>query len=573
MDRDSIGFIGAGNMAHAMIRGILAANLVEPRQIALVNKSDEAKIAALCSKYGVRRAKNLQDLVRSSETVILAVKPSQVPEVLEELSAGAAVPPGVELSEPSVSRSRLLVSVAAGVPLEYLESALEHEFAVIRSMPNIPAQVGRGVMAATPGKGVTEKQKLAAERILGSTGKVFWVSEDDLDSVTALSGSGPAYFFRLAEDMAVAGAKLGLDPSLSEELARQTLAGAGALVAEKPVPLSQLVRDVTSPNGTTAAAMSVFDGRRLDLLVEEAMAHAAARSREMAQAPSRHSISGAARVVVKIGSSTVTDATGGLNLPVLAEVVRQIAELMSLGREVILVSSGAVAAGRGKMGDCAEGSIADKQVLSAVGQAVLMQTYETLFGEHGISIAQVLLTKDDFSSAKRAAICKNTLNRLCGRRIVPIINENDAVSFDEIRLGDNDTLSARVAVLLEAGALVILTDTDGLFSADPRRDPDARLLRTVARVDGTVTALAGVTGGPVGTGGMMTKLWAAEMATAHGIPVVIANGSKADVLVRSLSGQEVGTFFTPSIPSAALSAGAEPALPQLGKEASPTWKN
>ena len=258
-----------------------------------MNKSDEAKIAALCSKYGVRRAKNLQDLVRSSETVILAVKPSQVPEVLEELSAGAAVPPGVELSEPSVSRSRLLVSVAAGVPLEYLESALEHEFAVIRSMPNIPAQVGRGVMAATPGKGVTEKQKLAAERILGSTGKVFWVSEDDLDSVTALSGSGPAYFFRLAEDMAVAGAKLGLDPSLSEELARQTLAGAGALVAEKPVPLSQLVRDVTSPNGTTAAAMSVFDGRRLDLLVEEAMAHAAARSREMAQAR-RHSISGAA---------------------------------------------------------------------------------------------------------------------------------------------------------------------------------------------------------------------------------------------------------------------------------------
>jgi glutamate 5-kinase len=338
---------------------------------------------------------------------------------------------------------------------------------------------------------------------------------------------------------------MGLDPGLSEQLARQTLSGAGHLLKESPLNLADLVRQVTSPNGTTAAALKVFEGRRLDLVVEEAMVHAAARSREMAQTPGRHILSKATRVVVKVGSSTVTDPAGGLNIPVIADLVRQVASLKVAGREVILVSSGAVAAGRGKIGSRSKDSVTERQVLSSVGQALLMKAYDSQFDQYGVAVAQVLLTRDDFVNPKRAAICKNTLTELCGRSIIPIVNENDAVAFDEIQLGDNDSLSARVAVLVEAGALVILTDTDGLFNADPRLVPDATLLRTVDRIDSTITDMARPTGTPTGTGGMVTKLWAANLAMENGIPTVIANGSKADVLLSIAGGKEVGTFFPP----------------------------
>jgi|GEM_PF-5206 len=568
----TIGFIGAGNMAEAMIRGLLAANLLDPGRIVAVNKSNKERLGRLASQYGVEPARGIPELLDLSDTVVLAVKPAQVPEVLEAVRNA--------LGTGCTATKKLLISVAAGIPLGYLETHLGEAFAVVRSMPNIPAQVGEGVMAASPGKGIGAAGKALAETILGATGKVFWVSEEDLDAVTALSGSGPAYFFRLAQDMAAAGARMGLDPVLSEQLARQTLAGAGRLVSQSQTGLSDLVRQVTSPNGTTAAALSVFEGKRLDLLVEEAMARAKARSREMAQSVTRHVLMKASRIVVKVGSSTVTDPTGGLNIKVLEELVRQIAELMSLGREVILVSSGAVAAGRGKLnsqisspagvrrgtGSTGSASVSDKQVLSAIGQAVLMQTYETLFAKYGITIAQVLLTKDDFTIAKRSSICRNTLEELCSRRIVPVINENDAVSVDEIKLGDNDTLSARVAVLVEAGALIILTDTDGLFSADPRKDPNARLLRNVDRVDDKVLAMAvspsqpangslqrptgsdaqESSGSRAGTGGMVTKLWAAEMAVGSGIPVVIANGSRPGALLAAASGQDIGTYFAPA---------------------------
>lgn len=569
----TIGFIGAGNMAEAMIRGIIAAGIVEPGQIVIVNKSNKERLRRLTSQYGVKAVQGIPKLLDLSDTVILAVKPADVTYVLDAVGNALGTP---SLGDGSVPK--LLISVVAGVPLAHLETHLEDAFHVVRCMPNIPAQVGEGVMAASLGKDSGDAHKVLAETILGATGKVFWVSEEDLDSVTALSGSGPAYFFRLAQDMAAAGARMGLDPALSEQLARQTLAGAGMLVADSRTSLSDLVRQVTSPNGTTAAALRVFEGKRLDLLVEEAMAHARARSREMAQSVSRHLLLRAKRIVVKVGSSTVTDPSGGLNIKVLEELVRQIAELMSRGREVILVSSGAVAAGRGKLssrapsagrhgnaGTRSGGTLTDKQVLSAVGQAVLMQTYETLFEKHGLTIAQVLLTKDDFTIAKRASLCRNTLEQLCARRIVPVINENDTVSIDEIKLGDNDTLSARVATLVGGGALIILTDTDGLFSADPRRDPNARLLRVVNRVDEKVVAMAVSpelsAGDPgqhttdpesseeqenrVGTGGMVTKLWAAEMALSSGIPVVIANGSRPGALLMAASGQEIGTFFAP----------------------------
>lgn len=531
-----IGFIGAGNIATAIIRGAISSGFVDPSRLMAVNKSNKERLLRLERDYGVKAAANLGELAAECGTVVLAVKPDQIPAAIEALVGACAGQPG---------RRRLAISVAAGVPLEFLEKALGPAFAVLRSMPNTPAQVGEGVTAICAGAGVTASEKSLAEGLLSSMGKVFWVDEEQLDAVTALSGSGPAYFFKLAEDMASAGTRMGLDPGLAEQLARQTLSGAGHLLKQSPLNLADLVRQVTSPNGTTAAALKVFDGRRLDLVIEEAMVHAAARSREMAQTPGRHILTKATRVVVKVGSSTVTGPAGDLNIPVLADLVRQVASLKVAGKEVILVSSGAVAAGRGKIGLRSGDSVTERQVLSSVGQALLMKAYESLFDQHGVAVAQVLLTRDDFSNPKRATICHNTLTQLCGRGIIPIVNENDAVAFDEIELGDNDTLSARVAVLVKAGALVILTDTDGLFNADPRLVPDATLLRTVGRIDSSITAMARPTSTTNGTGGMVTKLWAANLAMENGIPTVIANGSRQDVLLSIAGGKEVGTFFPP----------------------------
>lgn len=545
MGSTKIGFIGAGNIATAIIRGAVSSGFVDASRIMAVNRSSKERLEKLKRDYGVRSAASLRELVRQCSTLVLAVKPDQVGAVIDALAGICKEGLGDAHSTERPQRPRLLISVAAGVPLEFLERTLGPGFAVLRSMPNTPAQVGEGVTAICAGAGVTDSEKSLGEGLLSSMGKVFWVDEAQLDAVTALSGSGPAYFFRLAEDMASAGTRMGLDPGLSEQLARQTLCGAGHLLKRSPLSLTDLVRQVTSPNGTTAAALKVFEGRHFDRVIEEAMVHAAARSREMAQTPGRHVLTKADRVVVKIGSSTVTGPAGDLNVPVLADLVRQVAGLRVAGREVILVSSGAVAAGRGKIGPCCDDSVTGRQVLSSVGQALLMKTYESLFDAHGLVVAQVLLTRDDFANPKRAAICRNTLTELCGRGIIPIINENDAVAFDEIKLGDNDTLSARVAVLLKAGALVILTDTDGLFNADPRLVPNATLLRTVDRIDSSITAMARPAGSPSGTGGMVTKLWAANLAMENGIPVVIANGSRKDVLLSIAGGKEIGTFFPP----------------------------
>lgn len=529
-ERDKIGFIGAGNIASAIIRSATSKGLYAGSDIMVINKRNRDRIQALQAECGVSPAKDLREMARFCSVLVIAVKPDQVPEVLDGL-AGA------------LDGDHLLVSVAAGVTLGYIEAAAGAEVPVIRAMPNTPALVGEGVVALSAGGRVTPLEREKAEKILGGTGKVYWVDESLLDVITALSGSGPAYFYALAAEMAAAAGKMGLDPELAEGLARQTLVGAGHLLKTSRAGLGDLMKQVTSPNGTTAAALKAFEDRRLDLVVEEAMAKAAARSREISGMPGRHALTKSRRIVVKVGSSTIT-GEGGLNPRVISGLVAQIASLRAEGREVLLVSSGAMAAGRGKIGSALADTLTGKQVLSAVGQGLLMQTYESLFGARGITVAQVLLTREDLSSPKRSSLCRNTLAELTARGIVPIINENDAVAVDEIKLGDNDTLSARVAVLVSADLLILLTDTDGLYTKDPRRYPDARLLTTVNDIDPGMLGMLQENGTPPGTEGMATKLWAANLAVEHGIPAVIANGTREDVLQAIVGGREVGTFIS-----------------------------
>ena len=250
------------------------------------------------------------------------------------------------------------------------------------------------------------------------------------------------------------------------------------------------------------------------------------------------------RIVVKVGTSILTNGTPRLSRQRMLTLASQIAGLQALGHEMILVSSGAVAAGRERLGYPDLGrSVPAKQMLAAVGQGRLMQTYADLFEIFEIVVAQVLLTREDINNRTRYLNARDTLLTLVDRKIVPIINENDTTATHEIRVGDNDNLSALVATLVEADLLVILTDQPGLFTSDPRHNADAQLIAQVAHIDESTWALAGEAGTALGTGGMVTKIQAAQLASRGGVRTVIASGKEPDVLARVVSGDAVCTRF------------------------------
>lgn len=254
------------------------------------------------------------------------------------------------------------------------------------------------------------------------------------------------------------------------------------------------------------------------------------------------------RIVVKFGTSTLTGGAASLSLPRMVDLVRQIAELHARGKEMLIVSSGAIAAGREKLEALSlPPGIPAKQMLAAIGQPRLMGVYEQLFGLYGITVAQVLLTRVDLDHRRRYLNSRNTLSALISQRVVPVINENDTVATEEIRVGDNDNLSALVANLTEADLLILLTDQAGLFTADPRRDPQARLVEEISghEIPASIWQVAGGSNNGLGTGGMLTKLQAADLARRSGTTIVIAQGSEPDVLLRIAAGERLGTRFTP----------------------------
>ncbi|MCL4182146.1 MAG: glutamate 5-kinase [Burkholderiaceae bacterium] len=255
------------------------------------------------------------------------------------------------------------------------------------------------------------------------------------------------------------------------------------------------------------------------------------------------------RIVVKVGSSLVTDEGRGLDEQAISRWGRQIAELRALGKETVMVSSGAVAEGMKRLGwSKRPKSMHELQAAAAVGQMGLAQVYETCFRAHGLATAQVLLTHDDLADRKRYLNARSTLLALLELGVVPIINENDTVVTDEIKFGDNDTLGALVANLIDADALVILTDQSGLYTADPRRDPQARLLERVVAGDPLLEAMAGGAGSSIGRGGMITKVLAARRAARSGAHTVVASGREPDVLVRLAAGESIGTQFIAQTP-------------------------
>ncbi|HXF66401.1 MAG TPA: glutamate 5-kinase [Burkholderiales bacterium] len=295
----------------------------------------------------------------------------------------------------------------------------------------------------------------------------------------------------------------------------------------------------------------------------------------------------AKRLVVKVGSALVTDEGRGLDLAALTRWAGEVAELRRAGREVVLVSSGAIAAGIQRLGwKRRPRALHELQAAAAVGQMSLIQAYESCFRSHGMMTSQILLTHDDLADRKRYLNARSTLRTLLALNVIPIINENDTVAVDEIRFGDNDTLAALVTNLVEADALVILTDQAGLYDRDPRRDPAATLVREARADDPALEAMAGGTGSALAAGGMIAKVLAARRAARSGAHTVIASGREENVLTRLACGERIGTLLIAPAPTLAarkqwladhlqvrgsllLDAGAVRALTQHGKSLLP----
>lgn len=250
------------------------------------------------------------------------------------------------------------------------------------------------------------------------------------------------------------------------------------------------------------------------------------------------------RVVIKIGTSTIAHRTGQLNIRRMEKMCKVLSDLKNVGHEVVMVSSGAIGMGVGKlMMKERPKDMPSKQAAAAVGQCELMYTYDKLFSEYRHTVAQILLTRNDIEHKDRRTNFQNTIARLLELNAIPIINENDTIATEEIAIGDNDTLSAVVATTVKADLLVLLSDIDGLYTADPRKDPLAKMLSRVEKITPEILALAEGKGSALATGGMATKLRAAQIATEAGIDMVIANGEDPNVLYDIMDGKEVGTRF------------------------------
>ncbi|WP_454055368.1 glutamate 5-kinase [Clostridium sp. Marseille-Q7071] len=262
----------------------------------------------------------------------------------------------------------------------------------------------------------------------------------------------------------------------------------------------------------------------------------------------RESIKKSKRIIIKIGTSTLTYSNGNINLGRIEKIAMSISDLINSGKEVILVTSGAIGVGVSKMHlKKKPKTIREKQAAASVGQVALMNIYSKLFGEYGYSVGQILLTRDNIESERSRNNVVNTFETLLESRIIPIVNENDSVSIDEIenvsRFGDNDNLAAIVSTIVNADLLVILSDIDGFYDSNPRTNKDAKFIKEVKSITDEVQSFAEGAGSNLGTGGMETKIYAAKRVTDNGTNMILANGKDPSILIDILNGEEVGTLF------------------------------
>jgi len=268
----------------------------------------------------------------------------------------------------------------------------------------------------------------------------------------------------------------------------------------------------------------------------------------------RSKVGKADRIVIKVGTSSLTYDGGRVNIGSMEKLVRKLADLTNMGREIILVSSGAVGIGMGRLKmESRPDEITERQAVAAVGQTELMHLYSKLFSEYGVLVGQILLTRDLFANEKSKTNARNTFERLIEKGIIPIVNENDSVSTEELEFdenstfSENDMLAALVSILTGSDLLIILSDIDGFYTGNPRNDRNARVLETVLDIDEEIEKFAGINGTLRGTGGMITKLNAAKLCMENNVNVVIANGGNMDNIERIIKGEKIGTLFAGNV--------------------------
>ncbi len=531
-------------MAEALMRGLIQTGVVEPGKIVLVNRENQARIEKLVQTWGVA-AINKDQLVDRADILLLAVKPKDVAAVMAELG-------------PKLKQEQILISVAAGIPTAFLESFCASAVQVIRAMPNTSCTVQASATAISKGRFAQEQSLHLAANLFAAVGSVEVVDEDKQNLITGLSGSGPAYVYYLVEALEQAGAELGLPSHSALQLATQTVYGAAKMLVQTGEKAMDLRAKVSSPGGTTLAGLKAMSEYGFSQAIFAGVKAATTRAKEIGleftgvaavDLPKRDnpfSRRGVKRIVIKVGSSTLNHDNGGLCHASLVKLVAEIARLKETGLEVVVVTSGAVAAGMGILGlKTRPRRVKDKQAAAAVGQGYLIQRYNEELARFGLTGAQVLLTRADLAEQDRYKNARNTLETLLQNGVIPIVNENDTVAIEELCFGDNDRLSAMVAGLVDSQLLVIFSDVDGLYTGDPHHNPAARLVPTVTEITREIECLAFDDSSRIGTGGMGSKLCAAKIVNSFGIGMLILNGGKPEQLWEFLSGSPRGTYFLP----------------------------
>ncbi|MFB6216001.1 MAG: glutamate 5-kinase [Candidatus Nanohaloarchaea archaeon] len=506
-----VAVVGCGNMGSAIAKG-----LSQDCSVTGIDRNRD-KLEEIESLD--ERRTDFQDV--EADLVFLAVKPGDVEEVLSQME---------------LTSEQILVSVAAGITVEWLEERTEAK--VVRLMPNLAAEFRETAGAVTFGQ-VKESDKEAVTELLEELGTVVDIDESQMDAATAINGSGPAFVYYLMKAMREAGRERGLEKEKAEKLAVQTFRGASRIVSETDRDIEELIDAVCSPNGTTIEGMEVLRESDVERQIDRTVGKTTKRSREITRNYSgtgdRDRLEAAERVVVKIGTSSLTNGSG-VDRQKLEKIAEEVNILMEEGREVILVTSGAIGAGKCVVSE----DIQEMQAASTIGQSKLMSTYSDAFETHDREVAQLLLTSNDLEKRERFQNFRNTVEKLLDWDVVPIINENDAVAVEEIKLGDNDIIASMVAAGIDADLLVTLTDVNGIHTEKPGNG-DAERISLVEGEDQRIERILENTDREFG--GVKTKIEGAKRAVENGVSAVIADSSTRNVLERILSGEDIGTYF------------------------------
>lgn len=514
------GFIGCGNMGGAVARAVCRG--VGPENVVLANRTP-AKAEALAEALGCRAATN--DVVaQDCDVIFLGVKPQMMADMLAGIAPILAKRSG----------RFVLVTMAAGLSMARVREMAGGAYPIIRIMPNTPVSLGAGMIQYCA-DGVSDDQMFAFLGAMAPAGRLDAIPENLIDAACCVSGCGPAWVYQFIEALADGGVAAGLPRAKAQEYAAQTLLGSARMVLESGSHPGVLKDAVCSPGGSTIQGVRVLEEHAFRGAVTDAVLAAYDKTKEMGEK--------LMRIVVKIGTSTLAHPGGRLNIRHTEALVKVWSDIKNAGHELIIVSSGATGLGVGKLQISRPKDMVTKQAAAAVGQCELMYTYDKLFAEYSHTVAQLLVTWEDFDHPHRLNNLQNTLERLIQLGAVPVINENDPISTEEYSLGDNDRLGALIAKYTHADLLVLLSDIDGLYTADPHTHPEATLIHRVESVTPEIEQLGGGSNSGLGTGGMSAKLTAAKIATGAGVDMVIANGANANVLYDIVDGKDVGTRF------------------------------